>query len=84
MSIRFLTDGLPYFPPRILCSCFFNDVGIAVFTHNWQWLYDHYVHLTKEKKTLKEMTKEFKLRLKPINRSNRAVSVDEKGKIKAQ
>jgi hypothetical protein len=55
-----------------------------VFTHNWQWLYDHYVHLTKEKKTLKEMTKEFKLRLKPINRSNRAVSVDEKGKIKAQ
>ena len=65
-------------------SCFFNDVGIAVFTHNWQWLYDHYVHLTKEKKTLKEMTKEFKLRLKPINRSNRAVSVDEKGKIKAQ
>lgn len=50
-------------------SCFFNDVGIAVMTGNWKWLYDHYVHLTPEKRSFEEVKADLQIRLKPIIRN---------------
>lgn len=56
-------------------SCFFNDVGMAVMLGNWQWLYDHYVHLTPEKRSFEEVKADLQARLAPIDRKVARASV---------
>jgi len=44
----------------------FFDVGINVFLGKWDYIYDHYVHLTKEKRPKEEVIAELKSCLLPI------------------
>lgn len=46
----------------------FFDVGLNVMLGNWDLLYEHYVHLGKEKRTKEEVIKDLKYRLVPIKR----------------
>ena len=55
----------------------FFDIGLHVFLGWWDALADHYVHLTKEKISKEEVIKKLKLRLKPINRTNRLVRAED-------
>lgn len=49
----------------------FFDIGLHVFMGWWDGLADHYVHLSKEKKTKEEVIANLKLRCTPILRKNR-------------
>ena len=55
----------------------FFDIGLHVFMGWWDSLAEHYVHFTKEKKSKEEVIAMLKVRLQPIERSNRAIQASD-------
>lgn len=53
----------------------FFDVGVNVMMGNWDTLFEHYVHLGKEKRSKEEVIKDLKYRLVPIKRDNKVTNV---------
>lgn len=56
----------------------FIDIGICVHLGWWDTLYDHYVHLTKEKRTKEDVIGQLKSCLKPIKPRNKDAKITKK------
>ena len=62
----------------------FFDIGLNVMLGRFEFLADHYVHFTKEKRSNAEIIKELKIRLQPIHRTNRLVEAKESEEYKKE
>jgi len=76
MAFHFLNNLEKYVENDVLVfdGLGFFDIGLNVMLGRLDLLADHVVQFTKEKKCKADVVAELKLRLKPINRSNRLVS----------
>ena len=72
MPKHFLDNLEEFAKNDILCfdNLGFLDIGICVHLGWWDKLYDHFVHLTKEKRPREQIIAQLKSYLKPIGPRN--------------